>query len=263
MRIGKMNNPMRDLLSEVRWIGKHRFDFLDLTLEPPNAHPDQIDIDSLRELIDRYRLEVIGHTAYYLPYASPYKSLSEASISELVKCMQFFDRLNVRKMAIHPDESLIDVWGRARALDRTIKMIKILAKEAERFEIKLLIENTSRLFNEVDELDRLFSSVEGLGFLLDVGHANLNTRENKTKLFLQHFIDKLEHVHLSDNMGGSADLHLPLGAGKIPWDRVIGWFKESGYDGTFTLEVFSRDYEYVLVSREKLRMLWRSEPGGN
>ncbi|RKY04587.1 hypothetical protein DRP77_03420 [Candidatus Poribacteria bacterium] len=257
MRIGRMNNPMRDLLSEVRWTGRNRFDLLELTLEPPSAHPNNIDLDSLKQLIDRYELEVIGHTAYYLPYTSPYRSLADASISELIKCMDFFVKLNVKLMTVHPDEASMDVWGRSRAVDRTIKAIKLLAGEAQKRGIKLLVENTPRLFNEADELEKLFNAVENVGFTLDVGHANLNAKENKTKLFLERFLDRLEHVHLSDNMGGSADLHLPLGAGKIPWDRVVGWFKEVGYDGTFTLEVFSRDYDYVLISREKFRQLWR------
>ncbi|HEX30622.1 TPA: sugar phosphate isomerase/epimerase [Candidatus Poribacteria bacterium] len=257
MKIGRMNNPMRNLISEVNWTGKHNFDFLDLTLEPPNAHPDKVDLDSLRDLIAKYKLEVIGHTAYYLPYTSPYSSLARASIDELVKCMELLDRLDVRRMAVHPDEASAGIWGRARAIERNIRMIKIIVREAKRYEIRIMIENTPRLFNEVDELKRLFNEVEGVGFLLDVGHANLNTRENKTRLFLQHFRDRLEHVHLSDNMGGSSDLHLPIGAGGIPWESVIKWFKEAEYDGTFTLEVFSRDYEYILISREKLRRMWR------
>jgi sugar phosphate isomerase/epimerase len=259
MKIGRMNNPMRDLISEVNWTGKHRFDFLDLTLEPPNAHPDKVDLDSLRELIERYRLDVIGHTAYYLPYTSPYPSLARTAVDEIIKCMELLDRLDVRKIAVHPDEVSADIWGRTRAIDRNIRMIKIIVREAKRFDIRVLLENTSRLFNEVEELDRLFNEIDEIGFLLDVGHANLNARENKSKLFLIYFKDRLEHVHLSDNMGGYSDLHLPLGAGGIPWESVIEWFKEAGYEGTFTLEVFSKDYRYILASREKFCQLWKGE----
>ena len=35
MKIGVMNNPMHDLLREIQWIGEHKFDFVDMTLEPP------------------------------------------------------------------------------------------------------------------------------------------------------------------------------------------------------------------------------------
>jgi sugar phosphate isomerase/epimerase len=159
-------------------------------------------------------------------------------------------------MTIHPDEVSAKVWGTSRAIDRNIRMIKVIAREASKYEIKILIENSSRLFNEVEHLDKLFTEVDDIGFTLDVGHANLNTKYNKTEMFLDSFIDRLDHVHLSDNMGGNSDLHLPLGAGGVPWERIFESLKEAGYDGKFTLEVFSRDYRYILVSREKLYELW-------
>jgi sugar phosphate isomerase/epimerase len=63
-------------------------------------------------------------------------------------------------------------------------------------------------------------------------------------------------VHFSDNKGGTTDLHLPLGAGLISWDKVINSLKKYEYDGTITLEVFSRDKRYLLASRDKVYELW-------
>jgi len=51
------------------------------------------------------------------------------------------------------------------------------------------------------------------------------------------------------------DLHLPLGCGDVDWERAVKILKDY-YDGTITLEVFSRDRDYVLLSREKLKKLW-------
>jgi sugar phosphate isomerase/epimerase len=65
-------------------------------------------------------------------------------------------------------------------------------------------------------------------------------------------------VHLSDNFGKREDLHLPLGAGAIDWRNIISMLKNSGYDGTITLEVFSQDRRYLLFSRDKLREIWES-----
>ncbi len=63
---------------------------------------------------------------------------------------------------------------------------------------------------------------------------------------------------MSDNRAGSADLHLPLGAGLIPWNKIVTELKKYQYDGTITLEVFSRDRRYLLASRDKLLELWNS-----
>ena len=43
MKIGAMNHPARNPLEEIDWFGRHGFDFVDFTLEPPAADPDQID----------------------------------------------------------------------------------------------------------------------------------------------------------------------------------------------------------------------------
>ena len=39
MKIGAMNHPARNPLEEIDWFGRHGFDFVDLTLEPPAADP--------------------------------------------------------------------------------------------------------------------------------------------------------------------------------------------------------------------------------
>ena len=75
---------------------------------------------------------------------------------------------------------------------------------------------------------------------------------------LEAFGDRLAHVHLSDNRGGDMDLHLPLGAGTINWKEAAKRIKGTGYDGTVTLEVFSREREHLRTSR-RLWLDWWSE----
>ena len=256
MMIGAMNNPMRNLLGEIQWIGENKFDFIDLTLEPTGAYALEVDIDTVKELLDKYKLKAVGHTAYYLPIASPFPSFCELALEELQNCFAVFQALDIRKVNLHPDESIIGIFSRDRAIARNIRAIKRAAESASRYGLNLMIENTMRLFNSVEELQMLFDAAKDVGFHLDVGHANLNTEKNRTPEFLASFRDRLEHVHLSDNRGGTADLHLPLGAGLIPWKRIIPALRKSKYDGTVTLEVFSRDKRYLLASREKLLELW-------
>jgi sugar phosphate isomerase/epimerase len=82
--------------------------------------------------------------------------------------------------------------------------------------------------------------------------------QNRTQSLLDAFGDRLSHVHLSDNRGGESDLHLPLGAGTIDWKNVVRMLKRAGWDGTVTLEVFSREREYLLMSR-RLWLKWWGE----
>ncbi len=256
MKLGRMNNPAKDVLREIMWIGEHKFDFVDLTLEPPQAQSEDIDVETVRDLLEFYHLEAIGHTAYYLPYASPYKSIAQVAMRELEFCMQVFDQLDIHLMNVHPDEGCVAIFGHGRALDRNIKSLKTIVKEAERYGIQVMLETSIRLFNSVEDLDKVFTSIPELSLHIDVGHANLNSGTNRTPDYLRCFRDRLTHVHLSDNMGGLNDLHLPLGAGLIRWQRVVEWFQQIGYDERFTLEVFSRDQRYLLQSREMFVQLW-------
>ena len=63
MQIGVMNHPARDPIDEIEWIGKNGFEFVDFTLEPPAAAPDQVDVDAVRALIEYvFGLQIIAGT---------------------------------------------------------------------------------------------------------------------------------------------------------------------------------------------------------
>ncbi|HSU33410.1 MAG TPA: TIM barrel protein [Bryobacteraceae bacterium] len=63
-------------------------------------------------------------------------------------------------------------------------------------------------------------------------------------------------MHLHDNKGGHADLHLPLGTGTVPLRSAVEALQACRYDGTITLEVFSPDKRYLVFSRDVLRSTW-------
>ncbi len=67
MLIGTMNHPGGELLKEIDWIASMGFDFIDLTLEPPMADVRRLDIQAVSAAIKSHKLQVVGHTAYYLP----------------------------------------------------------------------------------------------------------------------------------------------------------------------------------------------------
>jgi sugar phosphate isomerase/epimerase len=71
MKIGAMNHPARNPLEEIDWFGRHGFDFVDFTLEPPAADPDRIDPAAVRAALDRHGLGVVAHTAWFIPIGSP------------------------------------------------------------------------------------------------------------------------------------------------------------------------------------------------
>ena len=256
MKIGMMNNPQLDPRGEIVWCHQHRFDFLDLTLEPSAAHPKQVEVKRIRRALQEANLEIIGHTAYYLPWASPFETLRKAALKEVGWALEVFADLGAAKVTVHPDRSIPFAFHPDTILEKNMESLERMEEMAHPLGIQILVENMDRFFNTSEQIRKTLDRMPRLGFHLDVGHANLNVERNRTEEFLKVFRDRLVHVHLSDNFGRSEDLHLPLGAGTISWKKVIPMLKKSGYDGTITLEVFSPDRRYLLFSREKLKELW-------
>ncbi|MBC8095052.1 MAG: sugar phosphate isomerase/epimerase [Akkermansiaceae bacterium] len=255
MLIGTMNHPARDVLKEVQWIAEMGFEFIDLTLEPPAALPSLIDLNALRELLRKTKLRVVGHTAYYLPLCSPFESIRLAAVEELKECVTVFAGLGTKWMNIHPDRQA-PMHDRKFIIDRNLQSLRELYVVANQVGVGLMIENLPGSFNTVKQLSELLDPLPELGLHLDIGHANLLTDYNTTDEILKAYGARLKHVHLHDNKGGSADLHLPLGTGNVEVDYYIEALQAGGYDETITLEVFTPDRHYLSYSRDVLRRTW-------
>jgi sugar phosphate isomerase/epimerase len=119
-----------------------------------------------------------------------------------------------------------------------------------------MIENLPGSFNTARQLAELLDPIPELGLHLDIGHANLLVDHNTTDELLNSYGKRLRHVHLHDNKGGSADLHLPLGAGTLEIPHYIRALQRLGYDETITLEVFTPERHYLAYSRDVLRRIW-------
>lgn len=255
MRIGAMNHPMFDVVGEIRCFADAGFDFIDLTLEPQRAYSGTLRIDEVKRALDKTGLGIIGHTAYYLPIASPMPEVRQAAIQEIERDILIFTELGAELVNIHPfiEAPLHETrWIR----ERNIEAFRHLSEKARASGLELMLENMPPNFNSPRDLATIFAAVPEMGFHLDVGHANLETEHNMTVELASYFADRLRHVHFSDNNGGNLDLHLPLGVGKIDWQWVVHILKRIGYDGTITLEVFADDREYLYRSRDKLRGWW-------
>jgi sugar phosphate isomerase/epimerase len=254
--IGAMNHPMRDLVAEIRRFRELGFDFVDLTLEPEKALPDRLVAASIETALRDTGLGVVGHTAWYLPIASPFERVRQSALDELTVCLDLFARLGVERVNLHPDQRVPSLFPRDWVVQRNVDSLRTLLERARERGLQLMLENIPGPFNQVEPLRGVFDALPELGWHLDVGHANLGSPANVTPLLLEAFRARLRHVHFSDNKGGDADLHLPLGVGLIDWHWAVGQLKKHGYDDTITLEVFVPDDDYLVMSQRKLRRLW-------
>ena len=254
MLIGAMNHPARPLGGQIEWLADNGFDFIDLTLEPPEAASWKIDTPAIKRLLERTKLRVVGHTAPFLPVASPVEELRQAALLEFRRCIDVFQQVGAQWMNLHPGMS--PMHDRAFAVDRNLNSLRELLDYGQQRGVGIMIENLPDRFNTAEQLSQLLDPLPDLGLHLDIGHANLLTPVNTTGEILAAYGRRLKHVHLHDNRGGSLDLHLPLGAGNIDVKASVRALQSCGYDGTITLEVFASDLHLLVHSRDLLRQTW-------
>jgi sugar phosphate isomerase/epimerase len=257
MIIGAMNHPKEDPVREIQWMAELGLDFIDLTLEPPTAASWRVDTKAIRRALADHHMQVVGHTAYYLPFASPFEEVRQATVTECKRCLEKFAQVGARWMNLHPDRH-IPMHERSFWVEQNLVTISELRDTAKSLGVGLMIENLPGVFNTASELAELLDPAPDLGLHLDIGHANLQVHKNTTEEIVSRFAKRIAHVHLHDNNGGDRDLHLPLGAGRMDWQKHLRTLKQSGYDATITLEVFTGDKAYVKISRDLLRRAWDS-----
>lgn len=261
MKYGAMNFPIKPVVKEIAEIGELGFDYVELTMDPPEATPQKIlgQKKAILGLLARYKMELMGHLPTFVLTADLYESLRRASIQENLAALEAAADLGVKKMALHP--GYITGLGRFvsdQAKRYALESIETLLKRANSLQIVLCLENMfpqSHFLSEPREFHAVFEAFPELRLTLDIGHANLGGGKNRSAEFIRLYGYRIGHVHACDNFG-KEDSHLPIGAGMIDFEKILGKLRDTQYDETITLEVFSRDRDYLRLSRDKIKQMW-------
>lgn len=252
MKIGVMNHPKNDLVKEIKWISENGFDFIDLTIEPLKAY--KIDVKKVKKALSGFNLEAIGHTNPFLPSIFPIQSIRKVCLDEFKNYVDIFSKLGIGLVNIHPfyEAPLLSDEDKIKANIQFLKQVNKLCKSKG---ITLMLENYIKPFGSPEVFSRILKEIPDLKIHLDVGHCNINQEKNLTEAFFKKFGNKIIHLHFSDNKGKQDD-HLPLGCGNIEWEKIIKIIKKFKFNKTITLEIFSPDRDYLLLSRDKLKSWW-------
>ncbi|WP_320040012.1 sugar phosphate isomerase/epimerase family protein [uncultured Desulfobacter sp.] len=254
MKIGVMNNPLKSVYQEAEQCGKAGFEFLDLTLEGPNAA--DVDTQRLKAVLEHYELCIIGHTDPCLPWAYPVPGIRDACLKELERCARIFSCLGARVMNIHPCYFCPPAMKDQR-VSFHIEALPPIVDMAASHGLTLVLENYKAPFDRVSVFEKLIAHVPGLKLHLDFGHTNFGKDDHD--LFCKALGAHLVHVHFSDNRSRNDD-HLPLGVGTVDWQQAVDSLKSISYDNTITLEVFCNDPQmqvtYLDLNRNMVRRLW-------
>ncbi|MCS7102835.1 MAG: sugar phosphate isomerase/epimerase [Candidatus Korarchaeum sp.] len=251
---GGMNNPHKDLMEEVNSILKMGMEFVELTVEWPLSWVDSVElkIKDLRDELESSNAFILVHSPYYLEIAHPYEDVRSGALRVAAKILRIANKLESAFATFHPFTPGWLAAMRDKARELNVLGFRELVREGRELNVQILVENVDHgAFRSPPDIRYLLDNVEGLLMTLDLGHAMMNGGIEKLRAYLRKCRREIMHLHAHDN-DMSSDLHMPIGAGKIPWREVAVELIKNMYKGTITLEVHSIDSDYVKISREKL-----------
>lgn len=263
MKYGAMNFPIKPILREVEEIGELGFDYIEITMDPPEATPQKIleQKSSIQKLLRRYQMGIIGHLPTFLFTADLYESLRNVSLRETIDALEALAGLKAERIVLHP--GYITGLGKfvmERAKRYALESMGAILKEANRLGLTICLENMfpqSNFLSHPQEFQEVFEKFPEIRLTLDIGHANIGGGKNRSSEFIQRYGHRIGHVHANDNFG-KEDNHLPIGAGIIDFKKILKELKDIPYDETITLEVFSKDKDYLKLSKEKMKKMWET-----
>ncbi len=260
MHYGAMNFPIKPVVDELTDIAALGFDYLELTMDPPQAHYTTLRQQRaaiLSALNDR-GLSVICHLPTFVSTVDLTDSIRQASLQEMFHSLEVAAELGAQKVVLHPGHiGGLGVFVAETAMAHANKSLAAIIERAHELGLCVCLENMfpkCRAFVEPDDFVDIMQRFPDLKLTLDTGHANIGSKNGRRILkFIKKFGRRIGHLHVSDNFGERDD-HIPLGSGTIDFSKIVAALERCGYDDTATLEIFSEDRRALQESRERFAL---------
>ena len=265
MKYGAMNFPIKPIADELADIAALGFDYLELSMDPPQAHYSAIrqQMNLILGALASHSMNIICHLPTFVSTADLTDSIREASLLEMFNSLEVAAELGSQKVVLHPGHiGGLGIYVEQTALAHANNRLAAIIDHAQTLGLCVCLENMfpkCRAFVEPDDFVEILQRFPDLKLTLDTGHANIaNPGGRRILEFIEKFGPRIGHLHVSDNFGERDD-HIPLGAGKIDFLKIVTALKQTGYDDTVTLEIFSEDRRKLRKSRDRLDRLYRTE----
>jgi sugar phosphate isomerase/epimerase len=264
MQYGAMNFPIKPVADELADIAALGFDYLELTMDPPQAHYMTIrqQMSSILSVLRSQSMNIICHLPTFVSTADLTDSIREASLQEMFNSLEVAAELGSRKVVLHPGHiGGLGIYVKETALALANKSLAAIIDRAQTLGLGVCLENMfprCRAFFEPADFVEILQRFPDLRLTLDTGHANIDNPGGRRILeFIEKFGHRIGHLHISDNFGKRDD-HIPLGAGKIDFSKIVKALKQCGYDDTATMEIFSEDRRELKKSRDRFDRLFKN-----
>ena len=235
--------PPDRVLSEMRSLG------IVATESGPDGYLGS-DVASVRELLERHGLELVGG---FLPVVLHDPAELDASLEKVRRTASLFAELGGRVLcsaAVVDDDWSARIELTDQQWDHLLAALAHLDELASEHGVFHVLHPHWRTVVERDEDVKRVLHGSDVSICLDTGHLTLGGSDPLK--IAQAFGARVAHVHLKDVSSGVADrlrsgelelvpavqagLFQPLGAGDVQVDRVVLTLEQAGYAGWYVLE---------------------------
>lgn len=229
--------------------------------------PDDWDEHRRTELVAaaaELGLSPIIHGNFRAPLATEIPELQEATLAYLRREIDLAARLKATSLMIHGGahvEPRPTKAHRDQAMERFLRLLAIVVKEAAARGVEIWLENLSYypkyrpfsyVFTREADFGTALAAIPELRFILDIGHANVN--QSAALPMLSAHARSIAALSLSNN-SGDQDAHLALDQGTVPITDVIACIREAHWRGVLAFETRNATIPDGL---DYLRRLWET-----
>lgn len=221
-------------IDEIVDVCRLGYPFVEINFNDPDKIESQMA--TLLEIKQKYSVTFLAHFPNE-GNPSDLEQLEKVFIPKIKRLVELCPKLGIRKGTIHFWMDQRMDWSTDQIISAKISMLSTMAEYATEYGVTLCLENLSCKY---DSFAFFFSEIPLLRMTMDIGHGQLLTTENTAFGFMAHVFDKIDHIHVHDNLGGDKvtdDLHLPLGQGIIDYPRIFTTLKDKAYASTISMEV--------------------------
>jgi len=230
----------RGLEKSIRKASRLGYDGIELAL----LEKSQIDVNKIKELIDKYNLEIpvvsTGQvfTDLKLWFTSPDAEVRRKSV-EVFKGMvdiaaQFGAMVNIgRVRGFIAEGETVEI-----AEKRFKEVVSQISNYASKSDVKLILEPVNRyeinFINNLDEGVGLIKKlgIKGLGLMPDVFHMNIEDQSIEGNL--KKYIDYIDYIHFADSN------RLAPGWGHLDFGSIVKALNDVNYNGWISVEILPK-----------------------
>jgi len=241
-----------DMDAACAFAADHGFAFVELNMEG-QFHRSRVEADAVREIAERYGLDIVVHLPYELDPGSPHDEVREGACRELEDAIDTAAAMGAERAVFHATTFARPYhWEREAVRETILAAVERVSAYGRERGVDTVAENLKSPFFDASDFETLFERTDANG-CLDTVHAFVSgQRADEQARLLREHGDRFTHLHLNETRREDEDEHLPIGLGQIDFGALAETIAASGWSGTCTHEVFrvgDGGREYVAASK--------------